>query len=325
MAAQSTVRAVCLMGPTAAGKTGVAIELLQAADIGADFELISVDSAQVYRHMNIGTAKPSADVLREFPHRLINIRDPWESYSAGNFCRDVTAAMHDISAQNKVPLLVGGTMLYFQALQQGLAELPAADPDLRARLDAAAERDGWPSLHRQLAELDPVTAERLKPTDSQRIQRALEVCLLSGKALSELQKNTRPPIQASYLNVGLLPSDRAQLHARIEARLTAMLTEGFMDELQMLSELPGMSAATPAMRAVGYRQLWPCLNVEADAAQALEKAVTATRRLAKRQLTWLRSWPDLQVVDCLSDNAASEVGEIVKTWLDVGATAGISR
>jgi tRNA dimethylallyltransferase len=233
--------------------------------------------------------------------------------------------MREITAQGKIPLLVGGTMLYFQALQKGLAELPAADPDLRARLDEEAHREGWPALHRQLADLDPVTADRLQPTDAQRIQRALEVCLLAGEAMSELQKNTTPPIAASYLNIGLLPSDRQQLHARIAARLSEMLDDGFMEELRALSEMPGMSADTPAMRAVGYRQLWPCLINDISQEAALEKGVTATRRLAKRQLTWLRSWPDLHVVDCLSDTAAIDVGEIVKTWLDVGATAGINR
>jgi tRNA dimethylallyltransferase len=299
------------MGPTASGKTDIAIELAQKFP----FDLISVDSAQVYRDLDIGTAKPSPDVLDQTPHRLIDVREPWESYSAGDFCTDAVAAMQEITAAGRIPLLVGGTMLYFQALQQGLADLPTADPELRSRLDQRAAKEGWPALHAELQELDPVIAERLKPGDAQRIQRALEVCLLTGKRMSELQATTQPPISAEYLNIGLLPSDRAALHARIAARFAAMLDAGFVAEVAALQELPGMDARKPAMRAVGYRQFWAHAGGESALDEATEQAITATRRLAKRQHTWLRSWPDLRAVDSLADDAAAQTESIVQAWL----------
>lgn len=317
MTAAEVVRAVCIMGPTASGKTDIALDLYKTGK----FELISVDSAQVYREMDIGTAKPSPAVLDEAPHRLVSIREPWEHYSAGNFCRDAIAAIGEIVANGRIPLLVGGTMLYFHALQNGMADLPEADPGLRARLDEQAVREGWPAMHKQLEELDPATAARLRPGDAQRIQRALEVCMLAGEPMSELQQSTECSLAADYLNIALLPSDRGELHARIEKRLHAMVEHGFVDELRALSELPDVSGETPALRAVGYRQLWPYLEGKAELAEATEKAIVATRRLAKRQLTWLRSWPDLHVVDCLSDNAAGQVRQIVDSWLDAGATA----
>ncbi|MDP6436979.1 MAG: tRNA (adenosine(37)-N6)-dimethylallyltransferase MiaA [Gammaproteobacteria bacterium] len=311
MNSADTIRAVCIMGPTAAGKTEIALDLYKTGK----FELISVDSAQVYREMDIGTAKPSPEILDAVPHRLISIREPWEHYSAGLFCRDAIEAIGEIVANGKLPLLVGGTMLYFQALQNGLADLPEADPELRAQLDEQAGREGWSAMHKQLEKLDPATAARLRPTDAQRIQRALEVSLITGEPMSDLRRNTAPSLEASYLNIALLPSDRRELHARIEKRLQAMLDDGFINELRALSELPGISADTPSLRAVGYRQFWPYIVGETSLPDATEKAVVATRRLAKRQLTWLRSWPDLHVVDCLSDNASQDVRQIVDSWL----------
>jgi tRNA dimethylallyltransferase len=314
--AQEPIPAICLMGPTAAGKTELAIELSKEFPL----ELISVDSVQVYRGMDIGAAKPSRAILEAYPHRLIDIRDPWETYSAGQFCRDVVIAMNEIVAAGRIPLLTGGTMLYFQALQRGLAELPEADPDLRAQLDERAASEGWPALHAELRTLDPVTADRLKPNDAQRIQRALEVCLSSDEPMSELVAATEPPVAASYLNIGLLPSDRLVLHERIARRLEQMLTEGMVDEVRGLLDLPGMSLEIPAMRAVGYRQVGLYLAGELSLEDAQAKAVVATRRLAKRQLTWLRSWPDLHVLDCLSSDRLVILRQIMHSWLEGRAT-----
>ena len=304
------MRAICLMGPTAAGKTELALSLVKKFPL----DIISVDSAQVYRCMDIGTAKPTADILHAAPHRLIDICDPDESYSAGAFARDAVAAMTEIVADGRTPLLVGGTMLYFQALQRGIAQLPGADHELRARLDARAAKEGWPALHAELALLDPPTAARLKPNDSQRIQRALEVCMLSGKKMSELHRSTAPPLAADYLNIALVPSDRKVLHERIAERFTRMLQEGFVDEMRSLLEMPGVSADSPAMRAVGYRQLWPYLQGASTLEACREQAVFATRRLAKRQLTWLRSWPEKQSVDSLAKDSASQVTKMVQQW-----------
>jgi tRNA dimethylallyltransferase len=308
----SPLRAICLMGPTASGKTDVALALSQKFPV----ELINVDSAQVYRGMGIGAAKPLPEVLAAHPHRLIDICDPWEHYSAGRFCRDAVAAMEEIRAANRIPLLVGGTMLYFQALERGLADLPEADPELRAQLDARAASEGWPALHAELNKLDPVTAARLNQTDAQRIQRALEVCLSAGEPMSELLAATAPPVQADYLNIALLPSDRSVLHARIEQRFDQMLAEDFEAEVRALLELPDMSAEMPSMRAVGYRQIARYVAGELTLDEAREQAIVATRRLAKRQLTWLRSWPDLHSVDCLSPDCGASVSGIVDTWLD---------
>jgi tRNA dimethylallyltransferase len=313
---QAPMRAVCLMGPTAAGKTDLAIELSREFP----FELISVDSVQVYRGMDIGSAKPAPEILKAHPHRLIDIRDPWEAYSAGEFCRDVVVAMQEITAAGRMPLLTGGTMLYFQALQRGLADLPDADSDLRARLDERAVTEGWPALHAELRLLDPVTADRIRPNDAQRIQRALEVCLSTGEPMSELMSTTAPPIAAEYLNIGLLPSERQVLHERIAARLELMLSNGLVDEVQNLLAQPEMSPERPAMRAVGYRQIGLHLAGELTLEEAQAKAVIATRRLAKRQLTWLRSWPDLQVVDCLSAERLGTLRKIVHSWLKGRAT-----
>lgn len=299
------------MGPTAAGKTAAALRLAERFPVA----IISVDSAQVYRGLDIGTAKPGAEELQRAPHALLDLRDPHEVYSAGEFCRDAAAAMRAARDQGRIPLLAGGTMLYFHALQNGLAELPPADPALRAELDGRAAAEGWGSLHAELADLDPITAARLQPTDAQRIQRALEVCLLSGEAMSDLQAETAPVLAAEYLNIGLLPTDRAQLHARIEARFDSMLAAGFVEEVKRIAAMPAVTERSPAMRAVGYRQYRDCLMGNLDPEQAREKAIVATRRLAKRQLTWLRSWPDLHVVDCFAADSTDQVEKLTADWL----------
>jgi tRNA dimethylallyltransferase len=309
------------MGPTASGKTSHAIELTKRYP----FELISVDSAQVYRGMDIGTAKPAPEVLEAYPHRLINIREPWESYSAGDFCRDAVVAMQEITAAGRIPLLVGGTMLYFQALQRGIAPMPGADPDLRASLDKRAAAEGWPALHAQLRELDPVTAARLQPMDAQRIQRALEVCILAGEPMSELHNATRPPVQADYLNIALMPAERDRLHRLIAERFMQMMDAGLLAEVRALSELPGVAAGTSAMRCVGYRQLWSHLSGTIGLDAAVEQAIVATRRLAKRQLTWLRSWPDIHATDSFADDVGTQMDGILDSWFTSDASADISR
>lgn len=294
---------VCIVGPTAAGKTDVAVELVERFPC----EIVSVDSAMVYRHMDIGTAKPGPDVLAVAPHHLIDIRDPWETYSAGEFCTDARALIDAIHDRGHVPLLVGGTFLYFHALQFGLAPLPSADAALRAEIDERAAREGWPALHRELGRLDPLAAERIRPNDRQRLQRALEVVMLTGEPLSELQKSAGEVPDYEFLRVALAPSDRALLHARIEARFDAMIDAGFIGEVERLMDMEQMNDACPAIRAVGYRQVWSHLAGETTRAEALRQAVVATRRLAKRQLTWMRSGPEGLEFDCLRSGVADDV------------------
>ncbi len=299
---------VCLVGPTAAGKTAVAMHLVERFP----FDIVSVDSAMVYRYMNIGTAKPSAEVLARVPHRLVDILDPWETYSAGRFCDDATAQIERIFAAGRWPLLVGGTFFYFRALEHGLAEMPAANNEVRARIDARAERIGWPAMHAELAVRDSLTATRIKPTDRQRIQRALEVIELAGERLSDLHgKPIVAPTRFEFLHVALLPSDRRVLHDRIAGRFESMLADGFLTEVEQLQAMPQMNADCPSMRAVGYRQLWAHLAGEFDQAEAARRAVVATRRLVKRQLTWLRSEPAAVQFDCLQPKVAAQVGRYV--------------
>lgn len=300
---------VCLMGPTGSGKTALALEL--AARFGV--EIISVDSAMVYRRMDIGTAKPPPAVREAVRHHLVDIREPWETYSAGDFRADALRLIGEIRARGRTPLLVGGTLLYFRTLARGLSELPGADPALRASLDAEAARSGWPALHARLASLDPVAASRIQPADRQRIQRALEVCLLTGRPLSTLQAAGATPLPGGLRRLALVPGDRGRLHAALDARLGEMLAAGFLDEVRALMAEPGMSAACPAMRAVGYRQLWAHLAGETGLEEALRQARVATRRLAKRQLTWLRSeQPELvldpQAADCRTRAVAALAG-----------------
>jgi len=276
--------AVCLMGPTAAGKTAVSLALARRFPV----TIISVDSAMVYRGMDIGSGKPSVAERGQVPHRLIDIREPWQAYSAGEFAADAASAIREAVAAGRVPLLVGGTFLYFRSLVQGLSPLPTADPQLRQQLDERGRELGWPALHQELARVDPAAAARIRPADRQRIQRALEVHALTGLPLSELQGRPRPPTTCRFLRIALVPTDRERLNRRIELRFQAMLEAGFIAEVARLMARPQMHAAVPALRAVGYRQLWQFLQGETDEADARSLALTATRQLARRQLTWLR-------------------------------------
>lgn len=284
--------AIALMGPTAAGKTELAIALCERLN----GEVVSVDSALVYRGMNIGTAKPSRDERARATHHLIDIRDPWEPYSAADFCRDATAVMADISARGKIPVLAGGTMMYFKALLEGLSHMPAADAAIRKQIEDQALALGWPEIHRQLAQVDPQSAEKIHPHHSQRLSRALEVYRISGRPLSSFQQSTQGAQRTSYrwFECAVAPRDRALLHARIESRFDAMLALGLLDEVQRLRSDPQLHKNLPAIRAVGYRQVWEYLDGEYDVAQMRAKAIAATRQLAKRQLTWLRSWQGLE-------------------------------
>jgi tRNA dimethylallyltransferase len=280
--------AILLMGPTGAGKTDAALALAARLPV----EIVSVDSAMVYRGLDIGTAKPAPAVTRRVPHHLIDIRDPSERYSAGEFVRDAGAAMAAIRARGLLPLLVGGTMLYFRALQSGLAELPGADAGIRARLAARAAAEGWPALHATLAAIDPAAARRIRPSDAQRIQRALEVHALTGTPLSVLQRqDLRGAAGAQYLKLVIAPAERSALDARLERRFDAMLAAGLVAEVAGLRARGDLDPSLPAMRSVGYRQLWAHLAGEWDLATARTAAIRATRQLAKRQYTWLRAEP----------------------------------
>ena len=276
------------MGPTASGKTDLAVWLVERLPL----EIVSVDSALVYRDMNIGTAKPDAVTLAHAPHHLIDLLEPTEAYSAGRFKRDALAVMHEIRARGHWPLLVGGTMLYFHALRGGLDDLPAADPALRAELAAQAVELGWPALHARLAGLDPEAAARLQPNDAQRIQRALELCLTSGGPMSSLlaARHQTETNETDWLEFALFPQDRAWLHERINLRYALMLKQGLVDELRDLRARYPLEAGMPSMRCVGYRQAWRFLDGEIDAAALFEQGAAASRQLAKRQLTWLRGW-----------------------------------
>ena len=294
-------RALCLAGPTASGKTAVAMAFAAAHGSVQPVEIVSVDSALVYRGMDIGTAKPSAAERAAVPHHLIDLIEPTEAYSAARFVADANKAIDGIRARGHLPLLVGGTMLYFKALREGIDTLPAADAAVRAAIDQRAMRDGWPALHAELARIDPTTAARLAPADSQRIQRALEVFELSGQPLSSWHGRRGAASAARLPLISLEPAVRGWLHERITARLQAMFDAGFTAEVQGLRDRPGVQAALPSMRSVGYRQLWRALDEgppETAAARALEPALAATRQFAKRQLTWLRSMPDRQAVGC---------------------------
>jgi tRNA dimethylallyltransferase len=282
------------MGPTASGKTALACALADRFSVG----LISVDSALVYRGMDIGTAKPDAPTLARYPHELIDIRDPALAYSAADFRADASAAMEKVSGQGRVPLLVGGTGLYFRALQRGLSDLPEADPQVRARLAAEAAVKGWPTMHERLVRLDPVAGERIRPGDIQRLQRALEVIELTGRPLSEQQRGgSGERFPWRVLKLALLPGDRAPLHARIAQRFDAMLADGFLNEVVALRERGDLHADLPAIRAVGYRQAWEFLDGQYDAATFRERGIFATRQLAKRQITWIRSEWDARLFD----------------------------
>jgi tRNA dimethylallyltransferase len=287
-AAAGPLPVLVLTGPTGSGKTDWAVRLAERAPL----EIVSVDSALVYRGLDIGTDKPSRELRSRIPHHLIDICDPTESYSAGRFVADARRTIDEIHARRRVPLLVGGTMLYLRALLDGLAVLPQASPELRSRIDARAFVEGWPALHQELARLDPVAAARISPNDSQRIQRALEVCLSAGKPISELQRDTRSPLADSAVSGWVLaPRDRSVLHERLAQRFERMMAAGFLAEVAALRSRGDLTARHPSMRAVGYRQLWAHLEGQYGLDEAVQRAVAATRQLAKRQLTWMRGAP----------------------------------
>ncbi len=304
--------AILLMGPTASGKTALAFEIADRFPV----DIVSVDSAQVFRDMDIGTAKPDAATLARYPHRLIDLIPPEERYSAARFRADALREMAKITAAGRVPLLVGGTMLYFKALREGLADLPDADPRLRERIDAEAAERGWPALHAELAQLDPETAARLAPTDAQRIQRALEIVRTTGKPLGahfRSQRSEPPPYR--MLPLALMPSDRAALHERIARRFGAMLDAGLVMEVERLRAKYTLDAGLPSMRSVGYRQVWAMLEGELPREELRERGIYATRQFAKRQITWLRSMSDLVTLDPLDPAATDQALKLVADFL----------
>ena len=311
MSAPGLPPAVLLMGPTASGKTALAVGLSSRFPL----EIVSVDSALVYRGMDVGTAKPDAATLARAPHHLLDIREPNETYSAAAFCSDARALMAEITARGRVPLLVGGTMLYFRALLQGLDDLPRADPALRKRLQQDAAERGWPALHAELATLDPATAARLAPNDSQCIGRALEIFELTGRPMSAQLAQAPRALPYRVLQLALIPSDRAALHRRIGERFDAMLDGGLVDEVEMLRRNHVLDPAMPAMRAVGYRQAWAYLDGDIDLKALREQGVAATRQLAKRQVTWLRSWHGAVTLDCLADDLEARAADRVAAHL----------
>jgi tRNA dimethylallyltransferase len=287
--------AYALLGPTASGKSRLALELAARHPV----EIVSMDSAQVYIGMDIGTAKPSLAERERVRHHLVDLIEPTQSYSAGRFRADAVRAIGEIQGRGKIPLVVGGTMLYYRALTQGIAALPEADPDLRATIDARAARRGWPALHAELARIDPATAARLSPNDAQRIQRALEVWELAGRPISELQKAADPGLPFRLKAYALIPEDRAELHRRIAERFERMLAEGLVEEVEGLRNRYSLHPGLPSMRCVGYRQVWGYLEGEYGRDELREKGIAATRQLAKRQLTWLRSLPGIEPASAL--------------------------
>ena len=296
--------AVLLMGPTGAGKSDLALELVAALPL----EIVSVDSALIYRGMDIGTAKPAAEILARVPHHLVDIVDPAQSYSAGEFVRDAFRAMNDIWARGRQPLLVGGTMMYFHALTQGIAELPTGDTAVRLQIEAEAATSGWPSLHRELARVDPAAALRIQPTDPQRIQRALEVYRLTGTSITALQQASRSVLgDVDVSEFALAPPQRTDLHTNLERRFERMMQSGFLEEVSGLRARGDLTLAHPSMRCVGYRQLWRHLKGEYSLQEATGKGVIATRQLAKRQWTWLRRRPLAQWLDPAHPNVARTV------------------
>jgi tRNA dimethylallyltransferase len=297
--------AYCLLGPTASGKSRLALELAERLPI----EIVSVDSAQVYCGMDIGTAKPSRAERARVPHHLIDLVNPDESYSAGRFRTDAIRVVDDILARRKVPLLVGGTMLYYRALAAGLDQLPQADQDVRSAIDFEARARGWPVLHAELAMVDPKTAHRIAPNDAQRIQRALEVYRMTGKPISSLQTGLSAPLPFEVKAFAIVPEDRAELHRRIKLRLEGMLKSGLIEELRALRQHHKLSADMPSMRCVGYRQAWALLEGKYGEAQMREKAIAATRQLAKRQLTWLRGLKDVEPLDSADPLLAERIAK----------------
>ncbi len=302
------------MGPTASGKTDLAIRLRQKYPV----EIISVDSALIYKGMDIGTAKPNAHELALAPHRLIDILDPSEAYSAADFRRDALLAMHDITAQGKIPLLVGGTMLYYKALLEGLSPLPAANPEIRQQIEQEALAHGWGQLHDQLQTIDPVSAARIHPNDPQRLSRALEVYRISGKTLTELTQTKGESLPFRVKQFAIAPKERAELHRRIELRFEKMIEAGFEEEMKALYARNDLHPDLPSIRCVGYRQMWDYLDGNCTLEEAVYRGICATRQLAKRQITWLRSWDDLTWLD--SEN----IDHAVETLSNAIASDGVS-
>jgi tRNA dimethylallyltransferase len=300
---------VCILGPTASGKTDLAVELVEHFPM----DIISVDSAMVYRGMDIGTAKPDTKTLARAPHRLIDFLDPAIAYSAAEFRADALREMAEITKAGRIPLLVGGTMMYFKALLHGLAEMPAADEQIRETLLAEAKEKGWDKLHVKLAEVDPQSAQRIHPNDPQRISRALEVYQLTGVPLSAWQAQPSEPLPYQPLLISLFPSDRAWLHERIERRFHLMVEQGLIEEVRALFERADLDESMSSVRAVGYRQVWEYLKGEQEKDQMIERGIIATRQLAKRQLTWLRSMPDLVTFDSKNNDLYQEVLKLISS------------
>lgn len=315
-ASTESPRCLAIAGPTASGKTAAALAIARAHEV----EIISVDSALVYRGMDIGTAKPSTEELAAVPHHLIDIRDPLQPYSAAEFVTDATRLIGEIHARDKLPLLVGGTMLYFKALFEGIDAMPKADPAIRAGLEQEARAKGWPALHAELARVDPVTAARLNPADAQRIQRALEVFRISGQPMSAFHTTKTIASQADSTRaatlISLEPQNRAWLHERIAQRFDAMLAAGFLDEMRRLRARGDLNPELPSMRCVGYRQAWETLDGVIPLAELRDRGIFATRQLAKRQLTWLRSMPQRRVVACDDPTALQQVLAIAKAFAE---------
>ncbi len=310
---QNSMPVVVLMGPTASGKTDLAIELRQQLPL----DIISVDSVMVYRGMDIGSAKPDAETLARAPHRLIDIRDPAESYSAAEFCTDALREIEAIHGAGRIPLLTGGTMLYYRALFYGLSELPSANAELRKKLETEAAQIGWAGMHQRLAEIDPLAAERIHPNDPQRIQRALEVYELTGQPLSTLQQQDKTRLALPYplIKLAVAPEDRGVLHQRIEQRFRQMMEQGLVAEVEMLMARGDLDPSMPSLRAVGYRQVWELLSGRMDYTETVEKGIIATRQLAKRQFTWMRSETDLRCFESTHSDLGHEVLDYLQARL----------
>ncbi len=302
------------MGPTAIGKSTLALQLAEQYPV----KIINVDSALIYRGMDIGTAKPSLETIKQYPHYLIDIRDPYESYSAAQFALDASQLIHESWRANQIPLLVGGTMLYFKALYQGMANLPAADAKVRAMIEEKAKKIGWDKMHEKLQAIDPIAAKKIHPNDPQRLQRALEVYHLTGESISTAwEKNKTVLNDYQSLNIALIPLSRDALAQRITIRFHDMLHSGFIDEVEKLYQRRDLHVNLPSMRAVGYRQVWQYLSGEYNYDTMVNKAIIATRQLAKRQLTWLKRWPNLSTFDPFDDHARSKIERVVDRFLNI--------
>lgn len=309
---------ICIAGPTASGKSASVLAIAQRWPI----EIINVDSATIYKGMDIGTAKPSKAEQAQTPQHLLDIRDPAQTYSAAEFTRDAARLIIAIQARGRIPVLAGGTMMYYKALREGLNELPAACTQVRQELDNFARQHGWPALHAELAKVDPVTAARLAPNDSQRVQRAMEIYRISGKPMSAfLQQPAEKAGEFPYRTISLEPDNRLDLHARIALRFDQMLEKGFVQEVKQLKQRPDLHADLPSIRCVGYRQVWAHLNGDYDLPEAREKAIAATRQLAKRQITWLRAQPDRTRIDCMANNAVEQVIDAIAPEMDAALQA----